>query len=550
MKRTTCPHCRLPLGTADSGRLRDLARERAAFLLDLPTGRSARPLLLGGVVATAALSLVPTAGILTGLVLPLVQVFCIERSQQRQREALDTLHGLIYDLFSAFLFVTLVAAEGLAGATLGSLAALVTTPLFIAVWFLAHWRLKAHLRRMAGGLRPHPLALSALGLAGVLIVGPPVVVAVLLLASHLQPSPTVPPLMDPNDFLETLSTGAVLSLDLFLLPLWTCLGLVAAGFVAVPAALSAPSSWWLFGVATAGLAAEVVLDNALDRRRRFSRTLWPRIQFLLTPLTLLSIVLVLGARLPWWQQLTALAGALSLAGVIKFGGTEPIKRAAGLLPGSLAQRKVLLYTAPFRVVFALGLAYLAVKLPVVVTAALLIVAAGASVVLLTHLLIRWRARRASRIACAACGHRALRSARVCPSCHHPVLASQLAPCPPEVRTAVVKVAAACAWADGTLGDGERRILGALIDASGAEREVRAALAAHLGEPLDLADVEVESIPARYHDEVMHAAWCVSSADDEIQASESATWRELATRLRSSRASILARIGVLGRSRRR
>ncbi len=530
--RKACPHCRLALRFTGEGAPISLGLQQARFLLDGPRSRSDTVFFVIGTVVTGLLSLFPAAGLLTGLVLPLVQVYCIERSTRRFREHFDFLHGLSHDLVSGMLFLALVAVEGASGTFLGSLAAAVNLPVFVLAWWAIRALAKGHLRRVADGRRPHTAEIGALYCSGALLTGPPIILAIVLFANAVfGSSGPGPHTASPNELLEILGTGAVLALDLFLLPLWACVALVTFGFVDNPSEVLWISSWWMFGLVTVALGVEVLLDNGLDRRMRFSRTTWPRIQYLLTPFTLLAVVLILGQDLPWRGKAVAFFGALFLSGLIRFGGTETVKTTLSLFPGTLAQRKALLYTAPLRIAAALAIAYLAHYAPIVVVLMLSALALFASVFLTAHFLIRLRARKAERITCRTCGYRAHEMARLCPACHEPVMSSRILDYPPEVRKAILEIGTAIAWADGTIDAEESRILESTLRASGLPEQTIDELAERLSNGLSIDQIAIEDIPPRHHDQLLAFAATLAAADYTIDVEERDLWQQAMERMK-------------------
>jgi hypothetical protein len=428
--RRRCPHCRLEFerSTSASPELRRLVAERRLRLR----------WLVAGALVTAAVSVVPSAGLLQFALLAPLQVFCIERATGDVTRNLPTLSAFGFELASGLLFIALAAASTAVGASLESMAGLVTVPLFVATYFAARQLALQLGTRAVDGKGPGLLLGVVLAFTTALVFLPPLILgAVAISLSHSLAAHEG----NPHQVLQLATMGTLGSLDLFLMPAWLAALLGFLGLSTVAPAFGWASSWWFVLIATGAVCAEAVIDNAFDRRRRFSRTIWPAVQAVLTPPTLLFMVCVLGTDLDWPGRVLALAAGLAGGWQLR-RGVNRAKTAMGFFPGlSLARRRARLFTIPFRLGLALGAVALAQRhseLAAIVIASAMLFSAGL-------LAASWWARRlvrsAARMPCAKCQFEMLRSARVCPRCHHAGAAALVGAIPMTARPTAAAVLA-------------------------------------------------------------------------------------------------------------
>ncbi len=181
--KANCGACGLPVITDEKGRIESYASKNAVQILRQPAGAGYWLWLGIGALATLILSIIPTMGIVTSLVLPFIQVFCLERSVQRYQEHFGFLHALTIDFYSSFLFLVMVIAQSAANAFLvGPPSALISVPLFLLVWWIYGSYSRGHFRRVANHQPPSPIELVLIGLifGSVLLVPAAIFVAVLI----------------------------------------------------------------------------------------------------------------------------------------------------------------------------------------------------------------------------------------------------------------------------------------------------------------------------------------------------------------------------------
>ena len=180
-RATSCAHCHLPLRTDGAGKVETYASRHADEILRQAHDERYWSLLVIGVVATLVVALLPTFGLLTLVLLPIIQAICLERSVQRYREHFGILHGLTVDFYSSIFFLGLVAAQSIANALAHSAAALVAVPLYLLAWWGYGAYCRWHFRRVAAGLQPAWSELSLIGLlVGLLVLAPTLLLIVVL----------------------------------------------------------------------------------------------------------------------------------------------------------------------------------------------------------------------------------------------------------------------------------------------------------------------------------------------------------------------------------
>jgi hypothetical protein len=176
----------LPLELDAGGRIETYASKHAVQILHAPRGAGYWALLGVGVLSTLVLSLVPSFGLLTVLVLPLIQVFCLERSIQRFQQHFGFLHGLTVDFYSGLILMVLVMGQSIANLTLQFFAPLISVPLFLGVWWTYERYGAMHFRQVASHQRPANVELTLIGGLAGLIVLMPTALLVAVLVSYLH----------------------------------------------------------------------------------------------------------------------------------------------------------------------------------------------------------------------------------------------------------------------------------------------------------------------------------------------------------------------------
>jgi hypothetical protein len=182
-----CPSCRLPLETDQRGRIQTYARRHAQRILETPRGAGYWVMFAVAAGATL-LAVIPTLGIVPGLVVTPVQVALLLRSAQRYREHFGVLHALTTDFFASLFFLVLFAAQAASNLLLHALSPLVNLPLFVGAWFGYEAYVRWHFRRVAGGLPPAAAELAVIGIFAAAVLLPPTAVFVAFLISYLRGS--------------------------------------------------------------------------------------------------------------------------------------------------------------------------------------------------------------------------------------------------------------------------------------------------------------------------------------------------------------------------
>jgi hypothetical protein len=179
-----CPACRLPLETDQHGRIQTYARLHAQRILETP--RSAGYWIMFGVAAgTTLLAVIPTLGVVPGLIVTPVQVALLVRSAQRYREHFGVLHALTTDFFAGLFFLVLFAAQAVSNLLLNVFSPLVNLPLFVGLWFGYEAYVRWHFRRVADGLPPAAAELAVIGIFAAAVLLPPTALFVAFLVSYL-----------------------------------------------------------------------------------------------------------------------------------------------------------------------------------------------------------------------------------------------------------------------------------------------------------------------------------------------------------------------------
>lgn len=119
--------------------------------------------------------------------------------------------------------------------------------------------------------------------------------------------------------------------DLFSLPLLICTCLISFGFKAPPENLSWLGSWWAVGIVGLLVVVEVALDTMFDRRKKFFRNTWPTLQFVMSAMISVVIVLTLGSELSAVGKVSAIGASWVCTGILKIGLVENFRKAFDFL---------------------------------------------------------------------------------------------------------------------------------------------------------------------------------------------------------------------------
>lgn len=424
-----CPHCAERLGLIalirrTCGRCTRSLSARMPAAPELRRVLAARPLhlrwLLIGLGVTALVSLIPTLGALQLLVMTPVQLWCIEKATSEFNEHLPTRSMLIFDLASGMIFMALAAAGAVLGLLLESFSAPFAVLAFTGAFFGCRWVATTLATRAVENMGPGRMANVFLAMLGVLLMAPPVLLFLVVLNTNTlvgERSWSAESLLAVADLIVV---GGVSSAELFVMPLWITALFAFFGIARISPEFGWVGSWWFLALATAFTLTEAVVDNALDRRRRFSRTTWPAIQRILSPLTLLFLVWVLSDGLPLIHRLSATFGAV-ITGDIFRRVTNQVKTATSFFPGaSLAARRAQIHLIP-KMILQAGLVA-AVEHWVKPQGKIVILACGL-LAAVCFLFATWMVRRAmraeARVTCG-CGTHIKRRARLCWKCQRPL----------------------------------------------------------------------------------------------------------------------------------
>ena len=137
-----------------------------------------------GLGMTVLISALPTFGILGGLLLPIIQVFVLERANTRFRTHFGPLHTTVVEFYSVIFFGLLAVFQGITGLILVSFSAPVNAVFFLAVWWAYEKYCRFHFRLTAESKMPHPIELTVIGLCVACFVGPPIVIMLAVLISY------------------------------------------------------------------------------------------------------------------------------------------------------------------------------------------------------------------------------------------------------------------------------------------------------------------------------------------------------------------------------
>ena len=133
-RQTNCRACGLPVKLDENGRIETYASKHAPQIMQQPQGSRYWLLLSGGILATLIFSIIPAFGIVTAALLPLIQVFCLERGVHRYQEHFGFLHNLTVDFYSGLLFLVMIIIQSTANFALGPISAFINVPLFLVTW--------------------------------------------------------------------------------------------------------------------------------------------------------------------------------------------------------------------------------------------------------------------------------------------------------------------------------------------------------------------------------------------------------------------------------
>lgn len=436
-----CPHCAERLGILAMVRRRcgrcslPTSSKRAASP-ELRRALATRPLHLRwlalGLVATVGLSLFPTFGVLQLVVMTPLQLWCIDKATADFTEHLPPRSMLTFELASGAMFMALAVGESALGFFLETLSVPFSVAAFIAAYFGCRGVALTLASRARDHLGPGRIATFFLGVLGLWLVLPPALLVVIALnasGAALDQSSANPWVA----MADLVVVGGVASADLFLMPLWIAAGFAFFGIAEVAPGFEWIESGWFLAATSAFVLTEAVVDNALDRRRRFSRTTWPAIQRTMSPATLLFLVWALGGDMPLVHRLGALAGAV-VSGDVFRRVTGHAKNATSFFPGAtLAVRRARLHLIPKLLFQACAVAalesWLRPRTKLVVFALSLLAALG----LLAMSWVGRRTIRGDRRLTCACGTRVKRRAHLCWTCKRPLANTLASTHPPAIR---------------------------------------------------------------------------------------------------------------------
>lgn len=127
--------------------------------------------------------------------------------------------------------------------------------------------------------------------------------------------------------LMTCGSGA----DLCTLPLLVTAILLNAGVQPVPANLPWMATPWFIGAMGALVAVEFALDHTL--REPGIKELWNRLQYVVSIMVVVTVVLAMGAELSRTEVLTGIAGGWATTGLLKAGIFDRAKGALNTVAG-------------------------------------------------------------------------------------------------------------------------------------------------------------------------------------------------------------------------
>jgi hypothetical protein len=191
LQHRPCRFCRSPVELDARGRLRSFASEHAQEVLDRPRGWRYWALFVTATGATLAISILPSAGLLPLLLLPIIQMFSMERATVRYKEHFGWLHGLVNDFYSTLAFLAFVLGCAALNAVAPGLSGPLSALLFVIYWFFHDAYCRRHFRQIAAHQRPSILELAGvIGTFSVVLLPPLVLLAAVLWSYYGVPLET------------------------------------------------------------------------------------------------------------------------------------------------------------------------------------------------------------------------------------------------------------------------------------------------------------------------------------------------------------------------
>ena len=185
-KQAVCRSCKLPVTRSADGSIVTYARKNADSILGSAAPKSYYVMLVIGLIMTALISALPTFGILTAALLPLIQIYTMDRANTRYRAHFGVIHTSVVEFYSAFLFALLAIIQGLTGLFLSFLSIPVNVAIFLIVWFLYAKYCRFHFSLTARGKQPHPIEFTLIGLVAACVIILPVIICAAVLICYLK----------------------------------------------------------------------------------------------------------------------------------------------------------------------------------------------------------------------------------------------------------------------------------------------------------------------------------------------------------------------------
>lgn len=188
LRHRPCRYCRSPVELDAHGRLRSFASEHAAEILDRPKGWRYWALFATATGATLAVSVFPSAGLLPLLLLPIIQMFSMERATIRYKEHFGLVHGLVNDFYSTLAFLVFVFGCTALNAFLPGLSGPLSALLFGLYWFFNDAYCRRHFRQTAEHRLPSMIELAGvIGTLSVVLLPPFALLAAVLWSFYGAP---------------------------------------------------------------------------------------------------------------------------------------------------------------------------------------------------------------------------------------------------------------------------------------------------------------------------------------------------------------------------
>ncbi len=181
LQHRPCRFCRSPVELDARGRLRSFASEHAQEVLDRPKGWRYWALFGAATGATLAASTLPSAGLIPLLLLPIIQMFSMERATLRYKEHFGWLHGLVNDFYSTLAFLIFVIGCSTLNVVAPGLSGPLSALFFVIYWFVNDAYCRRHFRQIAGHQRPGMIELAGVvGTFSVVLLPPFALLAAVL----------------------------------------------------------------------------------------------------------------------------------------------------------------------------------------------------------------------------------------------------------------------------------------------------------------------------------------------------------------------------------